>query len=58
MWADSDEIPNIVQFYYQDERKKRIDGIQPIPYPNPALEMSVFKMKEGDYLHKIKGRFF
>ena len=20
--------------------------------------MSVFKMKEGDYLHKIKGRFF
>lgn len=58
VWVDSDDIPNIIQFRYQDEKKKHIEGIQPIPYPSSSLELNVFKLKEGDYLHKIKGTFF
>lgn len=58
VWVDNDDIPNIVQFRYQDEKKKHIEGIQPVPYPPSSLELNVFKLKEGDYLHKIKGTFF
>jgi hypothetical protein len=34
-----------------------IEGIQPVPNIANSLELVVFKMKESDYLHKIKGYF-
>ena len=57
IWADHDDIPNILQFTYSDESKHTIEGIQPVPNVPSSLELSVFKMKEGDYLHKTRGKF-
>ena len=47
-----------MQFNYQNENGEHIEGIQLVPNASSSLELVVFKMKEGDYLHKIKGHFF
>ena len=57
IWHNTEEVPCRLQFNYQNENGDEIEGNQPVPNAASSLQMVVFKMKEGDYLHKIKGHF-
>jgi hypothetical protein len=37
VWVDHDDIPNVLQFFYEDDSKQKIEGIQPLPTINSDL---------------------
>jgi len=59
VWTNTEGIPCIIQFIYDGEKNKGIEGIQ--LYPTnvlSALELKPIEFKQGDYLAKLTGTFF
>ena len=57
IWSNQEDIPNMIQFVYEDEEGEKIEGIQPIQPVPSSLEYNVFRLKEKDYIYKIKTFF-
>jgi hypothetical protein len=58
VWHDSAGAPCVVQFHYNTEENRQIDGLLPLPLGElQEMEDRVIEYKEGDYLAKIMGRF-